>query len=233
MIVRIVLSCFKAALCCSALVLISLGTAIAAEQNPPVPDWRRKVQELAAEHFKHPAWGYSHSSRDYRLARELAEADHVQLDDDVLFAAAYLHDMGMFAPWAVPKRDHAEVAADRVASVLKETSFPMEKIAKVENAIRTHMYDRDPQGSEALYLHDADALDWLGAIGAARILALIDAKGGKPQGPEVMPMLDANMADVPGRVLSPAGRARVPERQAELERFLRDLRNETGNLRDF
>src|SRR5579859_1262430 len=233
MIVRIVLSCFKAALCCSALVLISLGTAIAAEQNPPVPDWRRKVQELAAEHFKHPAWGYSHSKRDYRLARELADSDHVQLDDDVLFAAAYLHDMGMFAPWADPKRDHAAIAAETVPSILKETGFPVEKIAKVQDAIRTHMYNREPQGSEALYLHDADALDWLGAIGAARLLALIDTNGGKPQGPEIIPMIDSNLAEVPGRVLSPAGRARVAARQAELEWFLRALRDETDNLRDF
>jgi uncharacterized protein len=41
------------------------------------------VRKFAAEHFKQPAWGYSHSVRDYSLARELAEADHVRLDDDV------------------------------------------------------------------------------------------------------------------------------------------------------
>jgi len=34
--------------------------------------------------------------------------------------------------------------------------------------------------AEALYLHDAGALDWLGAIGAARILALIEAKSAAP-----------------------------------------------------
>jgi hypothetical protein len=36
---------------------------------------------------------------------------------------------------------------------------------------------------------------------------------------------------VPTRVLSPAGRARVPERKAELEKFLADLRRETQDLR--
>jgi HD superfamily phosphodiesterase len=227
------MSYFRTALYCSALALTSASTTIAEAQNPPVFDWRQKVQEFVAEYCKHAAWGYSHSTRDYRLARELAESDHVQLDDDVLFAAAYLHDMAMFAPWADPKRDHADIAADTVPSILKEVGFPMEKILKVQDAIRTHMYDREPQGSEALYLHDADALDWLGAIGAARILALIDTNGGKPQGPDVIPLFDSNLAKVPGRVLSPAGRARVAERQAELEQFLRALRNETDNLRDF
>lgn len=224
---------FKWVLCFSVLAVISLSAPIDAAPSVTASKWRPRVQEFAAEHFKHPAWGYSHSIRDYRLARELAESDHVQIDDDVLFAAAYLHDMGMFAPWRDPKRDHADVAADTVASVLKETGFPTNKIAKVQNAIRTHMYDRTPQGAEALYLHDADALDWLGAIGAARILALIDANGGNPQGPEVIPMLKSNLTEVPAHVLSPAGRARVPEREAELEQFLRTLRNETDNLRDF
>lgn len=230
---RTIMSYFRTALYCAALTLASASTTIAEEQNTPALDWRQKVQEFSAEHCKHAAWGYSHSARDYRLARELAESDHVQLDDDVLFAAAYLHDMAMFAPWRDPKRDHADVAADTVPSILKETGFPLEKIAKVQDAIRTHMYDREPQGSEALYLHDADALDWLGAIGAARLLALIDTNGGKPQGPEIIPMIDTNLAEVPGRVLSPAGRARVAERKAELEEFLRALRNETDTLRDF
>ena len=63
----------------------------------PAPDWHTTVREFAATYFKNPAWGYSHCQRDYALAKELAAADHVALDDDVLFAAAYLHDIGAFA----------------------------------------------------------------------------------------------------------------------------------------
>jgi hypothetical protein len=44
-------------------------------------------------------------------------------------------------------------------------------------------------------------------------------------------MLEDNLKDVPARVLSPAGRARAAPRKAELERFLRDLRRESENLR--
>ena len=95
------------------------------------------------------------------------------------------------------------------------------------------MYDRTPVGSEALYLHDADALDWLGAIGVARIFALVDPKGGNPTGPEVVPMLESNLAKVPGRVLSPAGKARVPDRQEQLAGFLRQLRQQSQDLRLF
>src|ERR1700692_329929 len=213
---------------------LALGASFAAAAPPPSvppPDWRAGVRELAASHFKNPAWGYSHCMRDYALARELAAADHVALDDDVLFAAAYLHDMAAFPPWEKPKLDHSDVAADIVDTVLKGTGFPMAKIDAVRGAIRTHMYYRDPVGPEALYLHDADALDWLGAIGVARVMALVDPNGGDPDGPKAVKMLEDNLKSVPARVLSPAGRARVAPRKAELEGFLRDLKRESENLR--
>lgn len=197
----------------------------------PTQDWHLTLREFAAKHFKNPAWGYSHCQRDYALAQALAAADHVVLDDDVLYAAAYLHDIAAFAPWEDTKVDHSDVGARVVDTILKGTGFPMVKIDAVRGAIRTHMYYRDPVGPEALYLHDADALDWLGAIGVARIIALVDPNGGKPDGGKAVAMLVDNLNKVPGRVLSPAGRARVPERQAELEKFLKDLRRETDDLR--
>jgi hypothetical protein len=197
---------------------------------PAATDWRTSVRDLAAKHFRNPAWGYSHCLRDYSLARELAAADHVSLDDDVLFAAAYLHDMAAFKPWEKPKLDHSDVAADIVGTVLQGTGFPMTKIDAVRGAIRTHMYYRDPVGPEALYLHDADALDWLGAIGIARVTALVDPEGGNPDGPKAVKMLEDNLRSVPARVFSPAGKAMVPARKAELEAYLKDLRRESQNL---
>jgi len=195
--------------------------------------WREVVRQFAVQHFKNPAWGYSHSERDYRLAKALAAADHATLDDDVLFAAAYLHDMAAFAPWDREKEgiDHADEGARVVDSVLKGTGFPAAKIEVVRDAIRTHMFYRTPVGPEALYLHDADALDWLGAIGAARVIALVDPNGGEPDGPKAVKMLEDNLAQVPSRVLSPAGRKRVPSLQRELAEFLKDLRGETSDYR--
>jgi hypothetical protein len=215
----------------AASIAAALPAATAAAAASSVQDWRASVRELAKSHFKNPAWGYSHCLRDYALARELAAADHVALDDDVLYAAAYLHDMAAFPPWEDVKVDHSDVGARLVDTVLKGSGFPMEKIDAVRGAIRTHMYYRDPVGPEALYLHDADALDWLGAIGVARIIALVDPHGGNPDAPKAVAMLTDNLTKVPSRVLSPAGRARVPERKAELEKFLADLKRETDDLR--
>ena len=209
----------------------SVNAAAPEAAAPAASNWRAGVRDLAVKHFKNPAWGYSHNMRDYALARELAAADHVALDDDVLYAAAYLHDLAAFKPWENEKLDHSDVAADLVDSILKGTGFPMSKIDAVRGAIRTHMYYRDPAGPEALYLHDADALDWLGAIGVARIIALVDPNGGKPDGPEQIKMLEDNLKNVPARVLSPAGKAMVPARKSELEVYLKELRTESDNLR--
>ncbi len=215
----------------SAFAALAMAFASGTTRSAESRDWHAAVKEFAAKHFKHPAWGYSHSERDYALSRELAAADRVKLDDDVLFAAAYLHDMAAFAPWENEKVDHADEAARIVDTVLKDTGFPMAKIDAVRGAIRTHMFGRDPVGPEALYLHDADALDWLGAIGVARIIALVDSNGGAPDGPEAVKMLEENLAQVPARVLSPAGKARMPERKQELQQFLQTLRRESEDLR--
>jgi hypothetical protein len=215
--------------------LLIVSACASGANSPPAassPDWRTTVRAFAKEHFKNPAWGYSHSSRDYALARELAAKDGVKLDDDVLFAASYLHDMAAFSPWADPKKDHADIAAGVVDTVLKDTGFPMAKLDAVRGAIRTHMYGRDPVGPEATYLHDADALDWLGAIGVARLIALVDPAGGPPDGPTMVKQLEENLAKVPGRVMSPAGRAMEPARKAELARFIESLKTQSGKLKD-
>lgn len=214
---------------------IGLGAAVTASAaspaTTPTGGWRETVRSFAKQHFKQPAWGYSHSQRDYALARQLAAADHAVIDDDVLYAAAFLHDMAAFAPWENDKVDHADEAARIVDTVLKDTGFPMSKIDAVRGAIRTHMFARDPVGPEAVYLHDADALDWLGAIGVARIIALVDPNGGDPDGPKAVANLQGNLATVPARVVSPAGRALVAGRRAELEQYLKDLRRESDDLK--
>ncbi len=208
---------------CLATVLCLAATAA------PAADWHTTVTQFAAQHFRNPAWGYSHNQRDYALARQLAAEDHVSLDDDVLFAAAYLHDIAAFAPWGGDEPpDHSDVGADVVGSVLKDTGFPMAKLDAVRGAIRTHMYYRDPVGPEATYLHDADALDWLGAIGIERVIALADPNGGDPDGPKVVKMLEENLEKVPSRVVSPAGRALAGPRQAELGAFLQQLKRESA-----
>jgi len=199
----------------------------------PAVNWRETVRSFAEKNLKHPAWGYSHSVRIYKMALELAGEDKIKLDDDVMFASAYLHDMGAFAPYAKQDKDHADTAVARMETVLSATDFPKDKIEAVRSAIRTHMYQRKPEGNEAVYLHDADALDWLGAVGAARVLALIDKNGGAPNGAMAVQFMEDNLSKVPAQVFSKAGKARVPARVKELKTFIEQLRAETADLKDF
>lgn len=213
---------------------VGVGATTWAADAPTIQrtgDWRADVYRFAETHLKHPAWGASHSTRDYELAKELAASDKVAVDDDVLYAAAYLHDVAAFAPFAKPNVDHQDEAANIVASLLEGTGFPMAKIEAVRGAIRTHMFGRDPVGPEAIYLHDADALDWLGAIGVARIVSLVDPNGGSPDGPAVVKRLESNLANVPSRIVSKSGKAKAPQRVRELEEFLRNLRAESSDFK--
>ncbi|KUR81027.1 HD domain-containing protein [Novosphingobium sp. Fuku2-ISO-50] len=208
----------------------------AGAQTPP--DWRAGLVAFAKAHFRHPAWGWQHSRRDYDLARDLARADHVAIDDDVLFAAAYAHDIAAFVPWEDkdPSHDHSDVGADALGPVLTGLGFPAAKLGAVRDATRTHMYYRHAASPEAVYLHDADALDWLGAIGVARILATVEHGNPPPATPDpdaapdltaALATIEQNLKDVPGGVQSPAARARVPALVAEAQAFIDRLRAES------
>jgi uncharacterized protein len=225
----------RRALLAAFVVMNFASAAIAADAPRPTiehtGDWRAAVHRFVDANMKHPAWGLSHSVRDYELAKELAAADQVTVDDDVLYAAAYLHDVAAFAPFRNSDVDHQDEAARIVESMLAGTGFPMSKIEAVCGAVRTHMYVRDPVGPEAIYLHDADALDWLGAIGVARVFGLVDPKGGSPDGPSAVKNLEHSLTSVPPRIVSKSGKALAAQRVRELEQFLRELRGESSDLR--
>jgi len=212
-------------------VVLFVLSLLAVPTQAAEPGWRETVRAFAEKHFKHPAWGYSHGMRDYELAKSMAMADHVTLDDDVMFAAAYLHDMAGFKPWEKPKLDHSDVGAEAVGTVLKGTGFPMAKVDAVSAAIRTHMYYRDPAAPEAVYLHDADALDWLGAIGVARLFALVDPNGKAPTSADALKQIEKLEKEVPPRVVSPAGKSLIEPRLAEEKQFLDALRSETDDFK--
>ena len=217
--------------------LLALAAPSFAADEPQRPaiargtDWRTAVRQFAETHLKHPAWGASHSLRDYELAKTLAAEDGVTLDDDVLFAAAWLHDVAAFPAFRKAGVDHQDQAASIVGDLLADTGFPTPKLDAVRGAIRTHMFARDPAGPEAIYLHDADALDWLGAIGIARVFGVVDPNGGSTNGPEAAAWLEKNLAEVPPRIVSKAGKRRAQPRIAELEVFLRNLRAQSSELR--
>ena len=186
--------------------------------------WRRAVYEQANTHFQHPSWGVRHSERNYLLGMTLAEAEGLPVDADVLFAAAFLHDWGGIAPFAVAGVDHAARSVELAEPFLTEAGFPMEKFPAVRAAILGHMYDKEPEGPEAVALHDADALDFLGALGAGRLLA---ATADRPDYDQALGRIERFAVDIPPRLKTGAARDLARQRVAVMTEFLAQLRRET------
>ena len=218
----------------STLAAQEVPTAVVAPNATPagIPldsPWRRAVYEQANTHFQHPSWGVRHSERNYVLGMALAQADGLVVDPDVLFAAAFLHDWGGIEPFNVAGVDHAVRSVQLAEPFLAEAGFPMEKFPAVRAAILGHMYDKEPEGPEAIVLHDADALDFLGALGAARLLA---ATGTRADYDQALGRIERFAVDVPPRLKTAAAKGMAEPRVATMTEFLADVRRETpGNAR--
>lgn len=202
----------------------SVVTAATPAGIPLDSAWRRAVYEQANTHFQHPSWGVRHSERNYVLGMALAEAEGLTVDADVLFAAAFLHDWGGIAPFAAAGVDHAAGSVELAEPFLTGAGFPMEKFPAVRAAILGHMYDKEPEGAEAVVLHDADALDFLGALGAARLLA---ATADRPDYDQALGRIERFAVDIPPRLKTAAARDLATQRVAVMTDFLAQLRRET------
>lgn len=210
--------------------LILAAVSLAATQSRAAPassalgipldaPWKARIYDIAKTQFVHPAWGVAHSERNYLLALQLARGDGLHVDTDVLFAAAFLHDMAAFRPCPDTKMEHGDCAALQSGDVLRGTGFPMRKLPAVQAAERGHMYYSNPgTDAAAIVLHDADSLDFLGDIGAARMLSLTGEKAAS-FAPAVA-SLRKFVHDIPPRLVTRTARRIGALRAAELQAFL-------------
>lgn len=188
--------------------------------------WKVTIYELAQSKFHHPAWGWQHSERNYQVALVLARGDGLRVDSDVLFAAAFLHDMAAFMPCRDAKMEHGECAAQQSGDILRAAGFPMSKLPAVLAAERGHMYYSNPGTQpEAIVLHDADSLDFLGAIGAARMISLTGEHA--ESFARAVKALRSFLHDIPPRLITKTAQRIGEQRAGELERFLDALQTET------
>lgn len=189
--------------------------------------WKIRIYELAHAKFRHPAWGWTHSERDYLLALRLAQGDGLHVDEDVLFAAAFLHDMAPFMPCkGRPDMEHGDCAALQARKILGGSGFPMQKLPAVQAAERGHMYySKAGSDPNAIVLHDADSLDFLGDIGVARTVALTGENA--PSFAPAVKTLHEYLKDIPPRLITKTARRIGAERATELQSFLDGLQTES------
>jgi uncharacterized protein len=129
-----------------------------------------------------PVHDFDHVLRVLHMAERIGRAEGADLE--IIRAAALLHDAqgaapGEREPGGQPqdqsgRASHHESSADFAAQILEREGWPPERIAAVQHCIRAHRFrytSERPQTKEAQVIFDADKLDVLGAIGAARTIA--------------------------------------------------------------
>jgi uncharacterized protein len=138
--------------------------------------WRDALKTYIREQAR-PIEKFGHQPRLYALTQQIGLG--LAYDDDVVFAAAWLHDLGVFTghrpdiPELLAEWDHVTYTLDRAPGILTSVGFPPIKIRAVLECIRNHQPHDTPATLESTILRDADILEQLGAIGIARTLAKI------------------------------------------------------------
>src|SRR5690349_10283028 len=103
--------------------------------------WRDDLILYIRENAK-PVDKYDHQPRLYALTRKVGEG--LQYDDDVVFAAVWLHDLGVFVghrpeePDKLARWDNVAYACEQSPRVLARFGFARDKVPAVVEAIRTH-----------------------------------------------------------------------------------------------
>lgn len=194
-------------------------------------DWRGLVMEyIRAEAL--PADKYGHQPRLYALTREIGR--DLEYDDDIVFAAAWMHDLGVFAghrpgdPAALARWNHVPYTIARSSDLLAEWGFPAAKLNAVAEAIRTHQPQDQPATVEATILRDADILEQLGAVGAVRALVKVGRDTRYATVSEVLPVLKRALEQLPGLLQLPRARALAEKRIQNLRGFVAALETEAG-----
>jgi uncharacterized protein len=165
--------------------------------------FRHLIAELI-EREARPVDKYGHQPRLYSLTRAIGE--HLTYDDDIVYAAAWLHDIGVFVgnrpedPEQLRRWDHVTYACNRAATILRESGFPEEKIPAVLDAIRTHQPNDNPQALEAVILRDADILEQLGAIGILRAVSKVGRDTRYARFSEITPVLNQAVTELPSKL---------------------------------
>jgi uncharacterized protein len=195
--------------------------------------WRDSVVEYIRAEAT-PIDKFGHQPRLYALARRIADGSGGAFDDDVLFASAWMHDLGVFLghrpsdPEALAAWDHVPYTIARSTELLRGWGFPEEKLAAVAEAIRTHQPKDDATLPEAVVLRDADILEQLGAIGALRALVKIGRDTRFSTYSDVMPVLKRALRTLPGKLQLDRSKEMAEGRVCSLSALLGAIQEEAG-----
>jgi len=186
-----------------------------------------------------PAHKYSHQPRLYALTQQIAAATpDLASDDDIVFAAAFLHDLGVFVghrpedPTQLAQWNHVLYTCEQAPRILTDLHFPTEKIPAVLAAIREHQPHDTPQSPEAILLRDADILEQLGAIGILRTATKVGSDTRFHTFDDARASLQRALDTLPPQIRLDATRTLATPRIAILQNFLTTLTTEANSHLD-
>jgi len=171
-----------------------------------------------------PVDKFSHQPRLYELTAQVGAGQ--RYDDDVVFAAVWLHDLGVFvghrpeAPAALAAWDCVAYALKQTPEILARLGFPPEKIPAVCEVIRTHQPQEKPTTMEGVIVRDADILEQLGATGILRTVCKIGRDTRFQTFPEALRLLQKNADTLPDQLALPTSRQLAEPRLLALRNFL-------------
>jgi len=177
---------------------------------------------------------FGHQPRLYALATQVGRG--VEYDDDVLFAAAWMHDLGVFSghrpkdPAQLSRWDHVPYTIRRSRELLAEWGFPPEKLDGVEKAIRYHQAKDEPPTKEGMLIRDADILEQLGAIGILRAAVKVGRDSRYPTFSSIVPVLQNAVNHLANQTRLIGSKAMVESRVEMLRSFLDALHDEAADL---
>lgn len=198
------------------------------------PSFRTSIETYIRENAL-PVDKYSHQPRLYALTLQLAQSADLAYDDDILHAAVWLHDLGVFEghrpvdPDALSKWDNVAYACEMIPALLTSWRFPAEKIPAVIDAIRQHVANGRPATPEAILLHDADLLELLGAVGIMRALSKVGRDTRYTTHGSVVKVIESAL-QLPDQLLLPAAKLIAEQKVSVLQMFLTALTNETYGI---
>jgi uncharacterized protein len=207
------------------------GSAVFKEVAALSTEWRESVVAYIRAEAQ-PADKFGHQPRLYALTCKIGEG--IVFDDDIVFAAAWMHDLGVFLghrpqdPEQLARWDHVPYTIARTRELLSGWGFPREKLDAVAEAIRTHQPQDEPVALEAVLLRDADILEQLGAIGALRAFIKVGRDTRYPSYSAVVPALQRAVAGLPGKLRLESAR-RLAKARVEFSRTLLAAIEEEAN----
>lgn len=177
---------------------------------------------------------YGHQPRLYALVQRIGVG--MPYDDDVVFAAAWMHDLGVFLghrptrPEELARWNHVPYTMERSKALLRQWGFPAAKLDAVTEAIRTHQAQDHAVTTEAILLRDADILEQLGAVGVLRAVVKVGRDTRYPIYSAVMPALRKAVETLPQQLRLERARALAEPKIAAMRAFLEAVQTEAGEL---